>query len=78
MKLLQRRATIFDEDGEVISLDLLLVTSHVEDVWDSKITLEWDGKNLSVVSIDGLIKMKELAGREKDLIDIRRLKREDD
>ena len=73
-----RRVSKIDEDGEVLSLDFLLVTPFVEDVWEGKITLEWEGRPIKLVSRDGLIKMKELAGRHKDLIDIDRLQNEED
>jgi len=73
-----RRVSKIDDDGEVLSLNFLLVTPFVEDVWNSKITLNWQGKPVSIVSRDGLIKMKELAGRHKDLIDIDRIKNEKD
>lgn len=73
-----RRVSKIDDEGEVLSLDFLLVTPHVEAVWNDKITVEWQGRPMSIVSRDGLIKMKELAGRHKDLIDIDRLKNEED
>jgi acetolactate synthase regulatory subunit len=69
-----RRVSKIDEDGEVLSLDLLLVTPQVEDVWESREKIDLQNRELSIVSKDGLIKMKELAGRAKDLIDIERLK----
>ena len=72
-----RRVSKIDGDGEVLPLDFLLVTPHVQDIWESKIELEWEEKTLWIVSRDGLIKMKELAGRDKDLIDIGRLKDEE-
>ncbi len=72
-----RRVSKIDDDGEVLSLDLLLVTSFVEDVWENKEKLDWQDKTLWIVSREGLIKMKELAGRDKDLIDIGRLKDEE-
>lgn len=72
-----RRVSKIDDDGEVLPLDFLLVTSHVEDVWETREKLIWQDKILWIVSRDGLIKMKELAGRDKDLIDIGRLKDED-
>jgi len=65
-----RRVSKIDDDGEVLSLDYLLVTPHVEDVWNDRITVEWDGRPMSIVSKAGLIRMKQLAGRSKDLIDI--------
>ncbi len=69
-----RRVSKIDEDGEVLSLDLLLVTPKVEDVWESREKLNLQTQDLWIVSQSGLIKMKELAGRAKDLIDIERLK----
>ncbi len=72
-----RRVSKIDDDGEVMSLDFLLVTPFVEDVWNDRIKLDWNGRPISIVSREGLIKMKELAGRHKDLIDIDRIKNED-
>lgn len=72
-----RRVSKIDDDGEVLPLDYLLVTSQVEDVWETREKLEWQGKTLWIVSPEGLIKMKELAGRAKDLIDIDRIKNEE-
>ena len=71
------RVSKIDDDGEVLSLDLLLVTSHVEDVWETREKIDFLGKKLSVVSLSGLIKMKTLAGRPQDLADIWRLENEE-
>lgn len=73
-----RRVSKIDETGEVLPLDYLLVTPQVEDVWETKEKLDWEGKTLWIVSREGLIKMKQLAGRDKDLIDIDRIKNEED
>jgi len=72
-----RRVSKIDDDGEVLSLDLLLVTPQLEDVWESKEILLWQNRNLWIVSQTGLIKMKKLAGRAKDLIDIDRIENEE-
>jgi hypothetical protein len=72
-----RRVSKIDDEGEVISLDLLLVTPQVEDVWTTKEILIWQERDLSIVSRQGLIKMKKLAGRHKDLIDIDRIENEE-
>lgn len=72
-----RRVSKVDDDGEILSLDYLLVTPQVEDVWASKQTVDWQGNPMSIVSREGLIRMKELAGRPKDLIDIDRIKNEE-
>ena len=73
---IRRISKIIGED--VLSLDLLLVTPQVEEVWDSRQTVEFQGRVLSVVSRDGLIKMKTLAGRPQDLADIHRIENEED
>ena len=63
-------------DGEVISLDLLLVTPEIEDVWSTRERIDFVGLSLFVVSREGLIKMKRNAGRPQDLVDIDRLENE--
>lgn len=68
-----RRVSKIDEDGEILSLDLLLVTPQVQDVWETREKLNLQTQDLWIVSTSGLIKMKQLAGRDKDLIDIQRL-----
>ena len=72
-----RRVSKIDDDGEVLSLDLLLVTPQVEDVWETREKLIWENRDLWIVSQEGLIKMKQLAGRAKDLIDIDRIQNEE-
>jgi hypothetical protein len=72
-----RRVSKIDDEGEVLSLDLLLVTPEVEDVWEAREAVDFLGKRLWVVSREGLIKMKRLAARPQDLVDIERLKDEE-
>ena len=72
-----RRVSKIDDNGEVLSLDLLLVTPQVQDVWETREKIDFLGKHLSVVSREGLIKMKTLAGRPQDLADIARLENEE-
>ena len=72
-----RRVSKIDDNGEVLSLDLLLVTPQVEDVWETRETIDFLGNRLWVVSREGLIKMKRLAGRPQDLVDIERLENEE-
>ncbi len=57
-------------DGELLTLDLMLVTPIMADVWDDRISLSLDSRDISVVSREGLGKMKRLAGRYKDLADL--------
>jgi hypothetical protein len=72
-----RRVSKIDDDGEVLSLDLLLVTPPVEDVWENREQVVLSENYLSVVSKEGLIKMKTLAGRPQDLADIERLQNDE-
>jgi hypothetical protein len=72
-----RRISKIDDTGEVLSLDFMLVTPQIEDVWSTREEIDFLGNKLSVVSRTGLIKMKTLAGRPQDLADIERLKNEE-
>ena len=72
-----RRVSKIDDDGEVLSLDFLLVTPQVEDVWQTREEIDFLGEKLSVFSREGLIKMKRLVGRPQDLADILRLENEE-
>lgn len=72
-----RRVSKIDDNGEMLSLDLLLVTPQVQDVWETRETIDFLGNKLSVVSLTGLIKMKTLAGRPQDLADIDRIQNEE-
>ena len=66
------------EGGEVLTLDLLVVSPVLESAWRSRGVFEWKDRRLRVVSREGLAEMKRLAGREQDLLDARRLESSDD
>ena len=69
-----RRVSKIDTDsGDLLSLDLLLVTPQIRMAWDSRIESEWEGRNLSVVSRAGLMALKQLRGSGQDLDDIKAL-----
>jgi cellobiose-specific phosphotransferase system component IIB len=72
-----RRVSKIDADGEVLSLDLLLVTPQVQDVWETREKIDFLGNRLSVISREGLLKMKRLAARPQDLADIERMENEE-
>jgi len=67
---IRRVSKIDRESGDLLSLDLLLVTPQLLDVWDSRVKSEWAGGTFSVVSRDGLIAMKKLRQSGQDLDDI--------
>lgn len=74
-----RRLSKIDADsGDVLTLDLLLVTPEIAQVWDGREEVEWEGAKLSVVSSEGLIALKTLRGSGQDLDDIERLRGESD
>ncbi len=58
------------EGKDFLTLGLLIVTPMLEPAWESRREVEWEGRNLSVVSLQGLAHMKRLAGRPKDRLDL--------
>ena len=70
---IRRVSKIDPEDGELLSLDLLLVTPATLGAWESRLKAEWEGGKLSVVSVSGLIALKQLRGSYQDLVDIKAL-----
>jgi hypothetical protein len=58
------------EGSETLLLDLMVVSDFLRDVWESRKVMEWKDKRLRIVSTEGLVRLKKLAGRLKDLADI--------
>jgi hypothetical protein len=71
---IRRVSKIDPESGDLLSLDLLLVTPPLLPVWESRIEASWEGGQLIVVSPGGLIALKQLRGSGQDLDDIKKLK----
>jgi hypothetical protein len=71
---IRRISKIDAESGDILPLDLLLVTPQIRPVWDSRVESEWEGGKLSVVSRQGLIALKQLRSSGQDLDDIQVLK----
>jgi hypothetical protein len=66
-----RRVSKIDRaSGQVLSLDLLLVTPAVQEVWNSRVVADWEDGTLSVVSRAGLIALKSLRSSPQDIADI--------
>ena len=70
---LEVRRVVKTEGADMVTLDLLLVNANLESVWASRERVRTERGEFSVVSREGLIRMKAWAGREQDLADIRRL-----
>jgi hypothetical protein len=60
-------------NGHLLSLDLLLVTPSISEIWNDRVQAEWEGGELSVVSRDGLIELKKLRGSAQDHADVEAL-----
>lgn len=71
---IRRVSKIDQSSGDLLSLDLLLVTPAILSVWESRIIANWEGGKLSVVSRKGLIDLKSLRASGQDLDDIKRLR----
>jgi len=61
-----------------LSLDLLIVGPSQVQPWASREVYEWAGRRVTVVSREGLVEMKMLAGRPQDRADLARLSGADD
>ena len=66
------------EGGDVLKLDLLLVTPEIRRFWEQRELVEWEEGPLWVVSRDGLIGLKSLRDSGTDRDDIRKLREPDD
>ena len=71
-----RRLSKLHPSEHPLSLDVLLVTPAVQQVWDDRQSMEWDFGKISVVSPAGLIALKSLRGSGRDQDDIKRLQGE--
>ena len=58
---------------DLLTVDLLLLPRFLAEVWNSRETYELDDALVTVVSVDGLITMKKIAGRLQDLSDVEQL-----
>ena len=67
-----RRVNKFQGEDHVM-LDFVLVLPSLEDVWAGRQAYGWEGLSVPVVSAAGLAKMKRLASRPQDLVDIETL-----
>ena len=65
------------ETGDLLSLDLLVVTPALASVWETRERVGWAHGTLPVVSRSGLVAMKKLRGSGQDLDDIRALEGDD-
>jgi hypothetical protein len=73
------RENAYDVEGlpRLYTLDLLLVTEQLANVWTDRELIEWEQGKTWVVSKAGQVELKRISGRPQDLVDIERLEAED-
>lgn len=71
---IRRISKIDKETKNLITIDFLLVTDGLKDVWEKRESIDWEDDRVWTVSKEGLIFMKQLSGRHKDLGDIEALR----
>jgi hypothetical protein len=74
---IRRVSKIDSEAGDLLSLDLILVTPPLRQVWESRLEAQWENGTFSVVSRDGLIALKRFRSSGQDLDDIKALEEQD-
>lgn len=55
---------------QLSTVDLMVVTPVLESAWASRVCARWRSRDVWTVSLDGLARMKRLAGRPQDLADL--------
>ena len=75
---IRRVSKIHPTTRHVLTLDMLLVTAAIRDVWDSRVEAEVEDGKLSVVSREGLIALKKFRSSGRDLDDIALLREDID
>lgn len=58
---------------DLLTLDLLLVGPSIRNVWDSREIRVFNGRQIGVVSREGMKRLKLIAGRKQDLLDLEQL-----
>ena len=70
---IRRISKIDKETKTLFTIDFLLVTEGLKKVWETRENIDWEDDKVWTVSREGLIFMKKLSGRHKDLGDIESL-----
>lgn len=58
---------------DLLTLDLLLVGPEIQSVWNSRGIAAFNGREIPVVSLEGLKTLKLMAGRKQDLLDLEQM-----
>jgi len=65
-----QRLSKLGPEGEMLTVDLLLAGEELAEVFQTRISVPWQGRTIWVVTREGLATMKRLAGRPRDLADL--------
>lgn len=68
------RVNKVDRDGNLMTVDFMLVDRTLAPAWESRTRLPFGGEHVVVISREALISMKALAARPQDIADIQNLK----
>jgi hypothetical protein len=71
---IRRISKIEKELKILLTIDFLLVTDGLKNVWNNRENIDFENDKVWTVSREGLIFMKQLSGRHKDLGDIEALR----
>jgi len=71
---IRRISKIDRETKRLFTLDFLLVTEALREVWNTRKQVKWEDGTAWVVSREALIQLKTISGREQDLLDIKGLR----
>lgn len=70
-----RRISKIDEAANrIFTIDFLLVTEALKEVWQTRQWIEWEDGELCAVSREGLIQLKTISARPQDQLDIAKLR----
>ncbi len=58
------------DGSDLLTLDFVLATPVLADVWRDRAVAVWRDREVHVVSLGGLVRMKRLASRPQDLLDL--------
>ena len=75
---IRRISKIDSATKRLFTIDFLLVTEPLRQVWDGRELIKWEEGKIWTVSRVGLIQLKAIAGREQDLLDIKKLQENED
>jgi hypothetical protein len=72
---IRRISKLDPESNNLFTVDFLLVTPPLNEVWYGRELVEWEDGKTWAVSKAGLIKLKKISDREQDHLDIKELER---